>query len=442
MNGRRLAGLSGCCCVIGTAAGFAAALFLWSLDHVTQLHWQHPWLLFLLPLAGLLSGILYATAGGRAEGGTELILQELRAPAEGVPGRMAPLVLCGTLITHLCGGSAGREGTAVQMGGSLAAVLARYLRMPAADLPLLLACGMAGGFGAVFGTPLAGAVFAVEVCGPRQSTGQAATTSGKLRRLLLTLLLSLLAALVADGTVELLGVAHTEYHVAGVGEGTGVCAFPPVTPAAQLLLAARVAVAGAAFGLAGGLFTRLRNAVRTFFRRHIARAWLRPAIGGALVMLAALLTGGTSYLGLGVEASPQHPHDVCIRSCLAAGAVGGLSWFWKLLFTAVTVGSGFKGGEVTPLFFVGAALGNVLAHLLAMPAGPLAAMGFAAVFAGAARTPIACTLMALEVFGPGNPGLLSASSICATALCCFVAAKCSGKAGLYDSLPEKSAAAQ
>ena len=436
MTGRStLIRLAVCSILIGRAAGLAAALFLWSLERVTQLHWKHPALLYLLPLAGLLSGTIYALVGGRADGGTELILEELRRPAAGVPGRMAPLVLGGTLITHLCGGSAGREGTAVQMGGSLAALLARWLRVPATHLPLLLTSGLAAGFGAVFGTPLAGAVFAVELSTCGRGPEHPSPGIRNLSRLLPSLLLCLAAALVANAVVGLLGVAHSQYRIAGLDADAAGRGFLPISPGDWLLSAARAGLAGMAFGLAARLFTRVRNDIRRTLRRHVPRAWLRPVIGGTLLVLLAAQTGDSSYLGLGVDASPYRPDDVCIRSCLEAAPVDVLSWFWKLLFTAVTVGSGFKGGEVTPLFFVGAALGNVLSGPLAMPPGVLAAMGFAAVFAGAARTPLACTLLAFEVFVPANPELLSISFLSATAICCLVAARCSGAVGIYDLPP-------
>lgn len=434
MHPRRYAGLAGCSGIIGVVAGFAGAVFLWSLDLVTQLHWQHPWLLYFLPLAGLLSSLTGQHFGGRAERGTELILDEIRQPKFGVPGRMAPLVLFGTLITHLCGGSSGREGTAVQMGGSLAALIARRLHVPAPHLPLLLACGMAGGFGAVFGTPLAGTIFALEVSGLVRQTTPHIHPSRRLFLAFPPLLLCLVAAVAADRTVELLRVGHTEYRVAGFTADHGAHHTNAEAFVAQLLFVAKAGLAGALFGLAAGLFTWLRNSIRTALRRSVSSEWLRPVIGAALLILLVKSTSGTSYLGLGVEASPLRPTDVSIRGCLDGAEVSWLSWFWKLLFTALTVGSGFKGGEVTPLFFVGAALGNVLGTALSMPPGILAAMGFVAVFAGAARTPVACTLMAIEVFGPANPAAISISFSVPTAVCCFVAAKFSGRKRIYDSL--------
>ncbi len=425
--------LTVCGSLVGIAAGAAAALFLWSLELVTQLHWKHPALLFLLPLAGLLSGVVYAFIGGRAEGGTELVLREIREPATGVPARMAPLVLAGTLLTHLCGGSAGREGTAVQMGASLAAVLAGWLRVPATQLPQLLTCGLAAGFAGVFGTPLAGTVFALEVSTRGRSAEPFPGSAKRLLPSLPSLLLCLLAAFIAHETADVLGVAHTHYQIAGFSDGNGGHRFLPASSGDLLLFSAAAGTAGVAFGLAAGLFTQLRNAVRTCFRLYVSRVWMRPVIGGLAVVLLALLTGDSSFLGLGVEASPLRPGDVCIRSCLEAAPVGWLSWFWKLLFTAVTVGSGFKGGEVTPLFFVGAALGNFLSGPLALPAGLLAAMGFVAVFAGATGTPLACTLMAWELFIPYNPELLSFSFLSSTAICCLVAAHCSGSVSIYDA---------
>ena len=151
------------CVPSGAAVGSAVALFLWSLDRVTELHWQYPWLLYLLPVGGLASGYLYHRLGQTAEAGNNLIMEQIHEPGGGVPARMAPLVLVGTLITHLFGGSAGREGTAVQMGGSIVATLGRWLKLSPSEMRILLTSGIAAGFGAVFGTPLTGAIFAIEV---------------------------------------------------------------------------------------------------------------------------------------------------------------------------------------------------------------------------------------------------------------------------------------
>ena len=188
---------------IGVLAGSASALFLWSLDRVTELRWAHAWLLYLLPVVGAAVGWVYHRYGKDSGAGNNLVIEQIHAPGGGVPRRMAPLVLLGTLLTHLCGGSAGREGTAVQMGGSLANAYARLLRIGPEHLPVLLMAGVAAGFGSVFGTPFAGAIFAMEVL-----------VIGRLQyRAVLPVLV---ASVVADATCSAWGVGHSQYHIAFV----------------------------------------------------------------------------------------------------------------------------------------------------------------------------------------------------------------------------------
>ncbi len=388
---------------VAVLSGSASALFLWALDRVTTLRLDHPWLVWFLPLAGVPIVWLYQRDGGRSERGTNLVLDEIHEPGGGVPLRMAPLVLATTLLTHLFGGSAGREGTAVQMGGGLAGGFIGVFRVPTAHRRMLLMAGVAAGFGSVFGTPLAGAVFAMEVL-----------AAGRIRYE--GLVPCLVAALVGDLACTAWGVGHTAYPV------------DVVVPSARfgfghmdLLLLAKAAVAGIAFGLAALLFVEVTHGLQRQFRARITRPWLRPVVGGAVVVGLALLLGTRSYLGLGV-ASPD-PADVTVLSCFESGGATPWSWLWKLVFTAVTLSCGFKGGEVTPLFFIGAALGNLLGGLLGVPVDLMAAMGFVAVFAGASNTPLACTLMGIELFGSEHAPYL--------AVACFVAYQFSGHAGIY-----------
>ncbi len=390
---------------VAVLAGSASALFLWSLERVTALRLSAPWLLYLLPVAGVLMVWLYQTWGATAERGTNLLLDEIHQPGGGVPGLMAPLILVTTLITHLCGGSAGREGTAVQMGGGLAASFMSWFRVAERHRRTLLLAGVAAGFGSVFGTPLAGAVFAMEVL-----------TIGRTRYE--ALVPCLLAGLLGDLTCSAWGVGHTPYHIA------------LVTPSARfgfghldLLLLGKVLFAGTVFGLVALLFAELTHALQQQFRQRLNRPWLRPVVGGLAVIGLTLLLDDRSYLGLGV--SSPNPADVTIVSCFQAGGATGWSWLAKLAFTAVTLGSGFKGGEVTPLFFIGAALGNALAGLLGAPVDLLAGLGFVAVFAGASNTPLACTLMGIELFGAAHAPYL--------AVACFVAYLFSGHSGIYSA---------
>jgi H+/Cl- antiporter ClcA len=390
---------------VAVLAGSASALFLWSLERATTLRFEHPWLLFLLPLAGALIVWLYRTLGGNSERGTNLLLDEIHEPGGGVPVRMAPLVLVTTLLTHLFGGSAGREGTAIQMGGGLAGGFIGWFRIAEQHRRMLLLAGVAAGFGSVFGTPLAGAVFAMEVL-----------AIGRVRYE--SLVPCLLAGLIGDLTCSAWGIHHTIYHIS-VAPTSARFGFGHL----DLLLLVKALLAGVAFGLAALLFSDLVHALQRQFRERVRLPWLRPVLGGALIIAFTYALGTRSYLGLGV--SSPHPDDVSILSCFHADGATAWSWLWKLLFTAITLGSGFKGGEVTPLFFIGAALGNTLAWLLGAPPDLFAGLGFVAVFAGASNTPLACTIMGIELFGAEHAPYL--------AVACFVAYLFSGHSGIYGS---------
>ena len=388
---------------VGLLAGSASALFLWALERVTELRWQHGWLLFLLPVGGAVIGVLYDRLGRSAEGGSNLIIDQIHTPGGGVPLRMAPLILVGTLVTHLFGGSAGREGTAVQMGGSLASGLGRLCRLGGEDLQVLLMAGVAAGFGSVFGTPLAGAIFALEVLVIGRVQYQA-------------LLPVLVASVVGDVTCSAWGIKHTVYHL-DLGNDLGLHA------ALDGGLMAKVVGAAVVFGLVSRIFAELTHGLQRGLKALVSSPWLRPALGGVVVIALAYVAGTRDYLGLGVH-SPE-PGAVTLLSAFQPGGATAWSWAWKILFTAITLASGFKGGEVTPLFFIGATLGNVLAVLLGAPVDLLAGLGFIAVFAGATNTPLACTVMGMELFG--------AHYAVYFAVACFVAYYASGHTGIYSS---------
>jgi H+/Cl- antiporter ClcA/PII-like signaling protein len=393
--------------LIGLGVGSACALFLWSLDEATELRWHYPWLLFLLPLGGVLIGLLYHFLGKSVEGGNNLIMDEIHEPGGGVPARMAPLVLIGTVLTHLFGGSAGREGTAIQMGGSIASALSRVFRwMTEADVRTMLMAGVAAGFGGVFGTPLTGAIFALEVLAIGRMSYEAVVPC-------------LIASIVSDWSCQAWGVHHAVYFVASLRNQvvSGYIAH------LDWLLLIKVVVAAALFGLTSMVFAELTHGLVRVFKWAIRWSLVRPIVGGLLIIAMTYALGTRDYLGLGVS-SPD-PHAVTILSCFTPGGAHAWSWLWKLLFTAVTLSAGFKGGEVTPLFFIGAALGNTLAWVLGAPVDLFAALGFLAVFCGATNTPLACSIMGVELFGPQH--------VVYVAMACFIAYLFSGHSGIYLS---------
>lgn len=391
---------------IAAFVGSVVALFLGLLERATQYRFAHEWLLYCLPLSGVLIWVLYKWAGKNAEAGNNLILDEIHEPGGGVPIRMAPLVLITTIITHLFGGSAGREGTAVQIGGSLSGMIGKWFRLDKDETKIVLMCGVAAGFGAVFGTPLTGAVFALEV-----------VYIGKMNYK--ALLPCLMAAVLADIVCSMWGIHHTQYHIAFKDTYSSLFSFIHF----DVLLMLKVIGAGVFFGFVSLLFSEFTHSVKNVSSRFIKLPWLIPVVGGCIIILLTFILGSKDYLGLGV--SNPDPNAVTILNCFNAGGAHTWSWLWKLIFTGITLGMGFKGGEVTPLFFIGAALGNTLGVISGAPVDLMAGLGFIAVFAGATNTPIACTLMGIELFG-GEYALYYA-------IACFTAYYFSGHTGIYSS---------
>lgn len=350
--------------LVGLVCGVASAAFLLLLDRATAFRGAHEGLVWTLPLAGLVLGLVHERWGATIRGGNNLVLDTIHEGAQRIPLRMAPMVLVGTVLTHLFGGSAGREGTAVQMGASLADEIAYRFRCTAETRRQLLAAGIAGGFGSVFGTPIAGAIFGLEVIAIGRIEYGA-------------LVPALVAALVGDWTTRRLGVVHTAYPQASHVE------LSPLVLGKLVVIAVAMAVATIAF-------IELTHRLKKLLELRVPRLPLRMAVGGALVVAMWQLAGTSDYLGLGVPTIVRAFEDPALPSYAFAA---------KLAFTAVTLGAGFLGGEVTPLFFVGATLGNVLARLLGLPIALGAGVGLAAVFGAGANTPVALSIMAVELLG-------------------------------------------
>lgn len=374
--------------ISGLLAGIASFIFLEGLDRVTAFQTDRSWMLYLLPIAGLIIGLSNHRLAGRASQGNSLLLAEIHSPTQWVPRRMAPLVLLGTWWTHAFGGSAGREGTALQMSGSLSDGVSRLLRLHASDRSLMLTAALAGGFGSVFGVPFAGVIFALEV-----------PTVGRLRYQ--ALVPAVASSFIGDAVVTWLGHHH------------------PTRPSVDLPLSAStigtLIVVGVACGLAARMFVGATEAIRRVGGRYITSPIMRPVLGGfAVVALAGLF--GRDYLGLSLP---------LLDSALSGTSIAISVFALKLLFTAVTIGTGFLGGEVTPLFVIGATLGASVGELTGLPIGIAASIGMVATFGAAANTPIACTLMGLELFG--------AAAITPIAIGCITAWVTSGTGTIYTT---------
>ena len=372
--------------VIGAACGLVGTLFHFGVHEVTAFRGTHPWVLYLLPLAGLVIVGFYKLTGTDGLGTDDII--DAVHQGKLLPILLLPAIFFGTILTHLCGGSAGREGAALQMGGTIGQYLGRHFQLDDRDLRVATLAGMAAFFSALFGTPLAATVFAIMVI-----------SIGVIYHV--ALYPSLLAALVAYGVSIYLGVEPTRFAVS--------------VPEQTVGMFVRVALLGVLCALVSILFCQVMHGAGHLMKR-IRNPWLRVACGGAAIIVLTLIFG-TDYNGAGME---------IVTAAVEQGTVA-VPWAFllKLIFTAITLAAGFKGGEVVPSFFVGATFGCAAAPLLGLPAGFGAAVGLAAVFCGVTNCPLASTLLAVELFG--------AEGLLYFALACCLSYMLSGYQGLYSS---------
>lgn len=348
--------------IVGGLIGVISSAFGHVLSAAAQYRQGYPWLLFLLPVAGVIIVFLYKVFG-KDDGGTNQVFSTVRARDE-VPVTAAPLIFVSTALTHLTGGSAGREGAAIQLGGSIANQLGRWMKLDEEDTHVIVMCGMSAGFAALFGTPMAAAIFSLEVI----SVGIMYYTA---------LMPCMIASLMAAGVAEALGVHAEKFHIAEI---------PSLTPINGMKMGA-IAIACAIISI---LFCMILKKVGKVYGKNLKNKYLRIVIAAAIVIGFNLLLNTTDYMGPGAE---------LIIKAVENGQARPLDFFWKLLLTALTMKAGFKGGEIVPSFCIGATLGCVLGQVLGMAPGLCAACGMVAVFCGVTNCPITSMLIAFELFG-------------------------------------------
>jgi len=377
--------------VIGTIVGTASAFLLASLHWATHYREANKTIIWLLPVAGLFVGLLYHYYGQTVAKGNNLLLDEINTPKKMIPFRMAPFVFIGTVASHLFGASVGREGTAVQIGGAIADQFSGWFNVNKQDRKILILMGISSGFAGLFGTPLAAAVFALEVL-----------FIGKIKynALLPCLLVAVISNAISIELTHYLHIPHTHYTIGLI----------PKLNAISFLWSL---VVGILFGIVSTFFSKGIHFFSQFSKR-IQYPPLRPVIGGMAIAILVYFIG-TKYIGLGIPTllesfvNTMNPYDFAV----------------KIILTTFCIAFGFKGGEVTPLFFIGATLGSALSLFVPLPIGLLAGMGFVAVFSGATNTPIACTLMGIELFGIESGVYI--------AIACITAYLFSGHTGIYSS---------
>jgi len=351
---------------VGLASGLSSSLFLYLLNGVTQFRINHPQIIWALPAAGFLIGFLFQKGGKGIEQGNNLVIDQITVPSQKIPLRMAPLILVGTLLTHLFGGSAGREGTAVQMGASLSDALAHFFKVTLKERKYLLLAGAGSGFGSAIGAPWAGVLFGMEMI-----------RVGPFR--MIALLECLIASWVAVLTTHFLKAPHTSFS-------------HPALPDFSFKLLAVLFFSGICFGLLSYFFTRVTHFLEIILKKLFSQSTWRAFGGGLVLVLLYSWEGTYRFSGLGISVITQSMNYFSPWQDVV----------YKFVFTALTLASGFKGGEFIPLVFMGSAFGSFLTPFVGISGlepSFLASLGFAATFGAASNTPLACTVMAAELFG-------------------------------------------
>jgi H+/Cl- antiporter ClcA len=349
--------------LIGLMAGTASYAFLVSVNAAIEFRRAHQWIVIFLPIVGVLVAWFYSRFGVEVDGGNNLILDEIHSPQKHIPLRMAPMIFISAVISHFFGASVGREGAAVQMSAGLSDQFSKYFGDYFTNRKIILMMGMSAGFASIFGTPIAGTIFGMEILLLGSVTYEA-------------LFPCLIASVIGYFTAMALGISYAHY---------GPIEIPPLSLVRMLSAAA----AGICFGMVARFFIWLLHFVKDFLAKKCPNPIYRPFFGGVIVVLFFYIFGTDRYQSLGEEII----NASFIKHVLPWDFVG------KIFMTSMSVGSGFRGGEVMSLFYIGATLGNALSFILPLSIPLLAGLGLVSVFAGASNTPIACIFLALKLFG-------------------------------------------
>jgi H+/Cl- antiporter ClcA len=360
--------------IVGTIVGLCGTAFYYGMSYVTGLRTAHPWLIFLLPVGGLAIVGLYQLCHDEKDTGTNLVISAIHSGDE-LPFKMAPLIFVSTLITHLFGGSAGREGAALQMGGSIGNTLGKLFHFDEKDKHVMIMCGMSAAFSALFGTPMAAAIFPMEMV----SVGV---------MYYIALVPCVISSLVAHGIAVSFGVSNELFLIEEIPE-FGV--FTAIEISFLAILCALLSI----------LFCVILHQTERLYKHFFKNPYVRAFAGGCFVILLTLCVGNQSYNGTGIN---------IIEQCID-GSVRPEAFLLKMIFTALTLGAGYKGGEIVPSFFTGAAFGCLFGNLLGFSPTLCTAVGMTSVFCGVTNSPITSLLISFELFGyDGMPYFLLAIS--------------------------------
>ncbi|BBF43299.1 chloride channel protein [Lachnospiraceae bacterium KM106-2] len=361
--------------IVGVVVGGFSTLFAFCMNYVTEFRTTHDYIIYLLPFAGMFIVLLYGIFNYRNDKGTNLVLSTIHAEAE-VPFRMAPLIFISTVVTHLFGGSAGREGAALQLGGSIGNQLGKWIKLDDEDRRVIVMCGMSAAFSALFGTPMAAAIFSMEVV----SVGVMYYAA---------LVPCVFSSLIASQFATNMGIRPEDFDILNIPK---VAMLPGTKMIGLAIICAGVSV----------LFCMALHGLGDIYRKHLKNPYLRIVISSIIIIIVTLLIGTKDYLGAGIPVIKR----------AVAGNVDPLAFAWKILFTALTLEAGFKGGEIVPSFFIGATLGCLYGEIVGLSPSLCAAAGMSAVFCGVTNCPITSMLISFELFGfAGVPYFLIAISI-------------------------------